>query len=141
MARLIADQLPLFPHLGKVPGTVEAAPGQQTVPAPPRETPRVAILDLVPTGEPGHYRAIARVHSGEMTLTAETLKKLGITIGTRTMRRLIKAGFVTGTKVAPQVHTFALESWFAHCDRVRLCAAEGRDFWTAENLERYRTVW
>ena len=139
--KTIAKQLPLFPSLNGKPRTVEAAPGQKVVALPPQEVSRIAVVDLIPTGEPHTYRAGARIHAAEMPLNVETLRKLGLGVSARTMRRLIKGGFVTGTKAAPQVYLFSLQSWFDHCEKVRAAAAEGRDFWTADNLSRYRTVW
>lgn len=119
---------------------VEVTPGQVTVPIPPNSIARIAIYEVIPTGEAGVYRHQARVHSAELEVTTAVLRKLGIGIGTRSLKRLIKAGFVKGSNPSPQRHVFSLESYFDHCDRVRAAMEKGENFWTGDNLDRYRTA-
>lgn len=131
--------IPLFPRHGKS-RQIEVAPGKTIVDLPPQEVKRVAVATLLPTGDPSTYKAVAKVHDVNMRLTAELLKTLGIGSRTDTMRRLIKAGFVDGCRVAPTCYLVNIESYFAHVAAVKKAAEEGREFWDEENLSRYRAA-
>ena len=119
---------------------MEIVPGHTVVPLPPDAIPRVAVHDVIPTGEAGVYRHQARIHSAQVELNTAMLRKLGLGIGITALKRLIHAGFVEGSRVTPQCHVFSIESYFAHCAEVRAVTERGETFWTAERLARYRTA-
>ncbi len=127
-------RLPLFPGRNGAPAEIEIAPGKKTVDLAPKQVRRICVADLIPTGEASTYRAVARVHEAQIRLTPEVLVKLGLGIRHKTLIRLIKAGFVAGERIAPTSYLFDLESYFSHRDRCRANA----DFWTGENLKRFR---
>lgn len=130
---------PLFPKRAGQ-SQVEVIPGHTTVPVPPQSIPRVAIHDVIPTGEAGVYRHQARVHSAQVELSSAMLKKLGLGVHLVGLKRLIKAGFVEGCMVSPNRHIFSIESYYAHCDLVREITERGETFWTPDRLARYRTA-
>jgi hypothetical protein len=133
-------EVPVYPVKNGKPVLVEIAPGQTVADLPPGEVSRVCLARLVPTGEPNTFRAVAEVHSAEIRLNAGILKKLHLGVEHCTMKRLIKAGFVEGGRVAPGCYTFDLQSYYNHVAQVRAAAASGEDFWTGENLEKYRAA-
>ncbi len=133
-----SHSVPLFPRRTKV-RDIEVAPGRFIVDLPPGAVPRICVADLIPQGD-HTYRAVARVHEAEIRLTAEILHKLNLGISKSSLIRLIKAGFVNGSRVAPQCYVFDLQSYFDHRELMRAEAAEGRDFWTGDNLARYRAA-
>lgn len=134
-----STELELFPQ-GRAKLTLEVAPGKDLVPLPPTHVDRMCLAELIPTGEPSTYRAVARVHEINVRLTNGIAKKLGLGGRSDTLRRLIKAGFVKGQAVAPRCYTFSLTSFFEHQANVRKAADEGTEFWTDENLQRYRAA-
>jgi hypothetical protein len=134
-----AEQLSLFPQRTNAK-TIEVAPGKTIVDLPPAAVPRVAVVDLVPTGDPSTYKAVARVHTAQLRLTPDTIKKLNLGVKFETLKRLVRAGFVEGGRISPNCYLFDLASYYAHNDRVRAAAAAGEEFWTAENLTKYRTA-
>lgn len=129
-------KVPLLPTRDGKPRTIEVAPGQTVVEVPSLEVPRLCLAEFVPTGEPNTFRAIARVHSAEIRLTAANLKKLNLGVEPCTLKRLIKAEFVYGGRIAPGCYQFSLASYYAHVKAVRT----NPDFWTGENLARYRAA-
>jgi hypothetical protein len=127
--------VPLFPHsAGKNAKTVtiEVAPGRRVVDLPRELVRRVAIAEWIPQGD-GTYKPVARVHDEEIPLTDDLPQRLGLGVSHDTLKRLIKAGFVRGCRVAPNRHIFYLQSYYDHVERVR----EDPDFWTRERLRDY----
>lgn len=127
--------------IGAKPGaSVELVPGKLYVPLAPEFIETVGVHEWVPAGD-GTWRAMVRVCPRKFTLTPKNLKKLGISISVRGLRRLIAAGFVQGEPVTPGVHQFD------YFDYRRHEAAVGQDpeFWDKTepgknftNRERYR---
>jgi hypothetical protein len=132
--------LPLYPRRTRVK-QIEVAPDRFVVDLPPQAVPRICVSDLIPQGD-HTYRAVARVHQAEIRVTPDVLSKLNLGVRHQTLLRLIRAGFVNGSKIAPNCYVFDLQSYFDHRELMRKEASEGRDFWTGENLARYRAaIW
>lgn len=118
---------------------LDIAPGRAVVDLQPQDVARICVSDLIPQGD-HTYRAVARVHNAEIRLTPEVLRKLNLGVRHETLKRLIKAGFVDGARIAPNSYVFDLQSYYDHVEKVKKAAGEGTDFWTGDNLARYRAA-
>ena len=116
--------------------------------------PEMIFCDLEPVqGRPEYYRSVPRTLEHFVRLTPELVEKLGlldprsgrnrgigcgVPSGLNTLKRLIRAGFVDGARVAPMVYTVNLASYFQHLKR----CAEDPDFWENPKVrEEYRIAW
>jgi hypothetical protein len=150
LAKAAAAHLPLSPHgattlalhvIGAKPGaTVELVPGKTFVPVSPSSVETIALAELVPAGD-GTFRMVARVCPRCFTLTPTNLKRLGIAISVRGMRRLIDAGFVKGEAITPGVRQFDYFDYRRH----EAAVASDPEFWVRKqtgqsftNRDRYR---
>lgn len=133
---------PLAIHVvGAKPGTaVEIVPGKTYVALNPADVETVAVTELVPAGG-GLWRAVVRICPRKFTLTPQNLKKLGIAISSRGLRRLILAGLIKGETITPGVHQFDYFDYVRH----EAAVAADPEFWdktepthTFTNRERYR---
>ena len=136
----VSPKLASLPLLNGRRDTVLVAPGQAVVPLAPHEVARYCVAELIPTGEPSTYRAVARFHPAEYPISREMLRKLGIGVSTGVLKRLVRAGFVVGARICPGLHVFSIESYQGHVAAVKQAAEEGRDFWSGDNLARYRAA-
>lgn len=99
------------------------------------KAPETVFCDLEEAqGHPGYYRLVPRSLEYLVRVTPELVEKLGLEYSRRpngggngctTLKRLIRAGFVDGARVSPQVYTVNLASYFQHLKR----CAEDPDFW------------
>ncbi len=99
--------------------------------------PKVAQLDWVRAGG-GQWRPKLRYLGRNVRLSQQNVDALNLGVPSRTILRLVRAGFVDGYKVAPQTWVFSLESYLAHVEAVE----DDPDFWEPDNpdnnLARYR---
>lgn len=120
-----------IPVIGARAGvTVEPVPGQRYSPVPAGDNVihPVALAQLVPNGG-GTYRLVAQISPRWFAVTSDNLRKLGIGISRKSMVKLIRAGFVTGSHTLPQVHQFDYQSWQAHLE-----ATQTPGFWDREEI-------
>jgi hypothetical protein len=121
----------------------EIAPGHY-VPDPGAPVPEIVVADVVRVparhGQPVSYRVVPR-WDVMARVSEKLLVRLGLgENGWNTLRRLMRAGFVQGTAVAPATTLLDLTSWENHLQAVQ----EDPEFWDAdspagaENLRRYR---
>jgi hypothetical protein len=92
------------------------------------EVPEMVFCDVVPIdGSPGHYKLVPRSLEKLVRVSPELIEKLGLgsSRDQTTLKRLIRAGFVDGGRVSPQVYTVNLASYFQHLKR----CSENPDFW------------
>ncbi len=124
--RPVSHLTTLRPLLGARPGVAcEVAPGKKVELHEGDPLPRFVLAEMVPTGR-GEYRVVPRPLVEWMSLSQVALERLGITLSENTMRRLGRAGFIETRQVSPSRIEFNVQSWFAHCERVR-----DPEFWSA----------
>lgn len=127
--------------IGAKPGAhVEVVPGKTYVTIDPSQVETIAVTELVPAGA-GTFRAVARICPRKFTLTPQNLKKLGIAISVRGMRRLVDAAFVQGEAITPGVRQFDYFDYLRH----EAAVSKDPEFWERKepgsnftNRERYR---
>jgi hypothetical protein len=108
------------------PKLVEVAPNRFVQMDLAFEAPEMVFCDVVPIpGHPGHFKLEPRSWERLVRLTPELTDKLGLGHDNTTLRRLIRAGFVDGARVSPQVYSVNLASYFQHVKR----CAEDPNFW------------
>lgn len=134
-----AAAVPLLNAKSAAAASLEIAPGRMCEALTFRQVSRYAIAEFIPAA-PGEYRPVARIKNATVRVTSVLTEKLGLGSDTSTLRRLIRGGFVEGWHMAPRVYVVDLQSLQAHMERVRKCADEGTDFWTEENLTRFRSA-
>ena len=134
---------PLAIHvIGAKPGAmVEIVPGKTYLALAPSKIETIGIHEWVPAGD-GTYRAMVRVSPRWFTVSRRDFKKLQIAISESSLRRLIRAGLVTGHPVTPGCTQFDYFSYLGHMATV---AAAPEEFWDRKepgqnftNRERYR---
>lgn len=77
-----------------------------------------------------------------VVLNDKLLQRLGMKGGRHTIMRLARAHppFIKVIQRAPRLNLLDLDSLEAHDQRVLAAQAEGREFWTGENLRRYQAA-
>jgi hypothetical protein len=121
------------------PRMVEVGPGQ-FAPAPvqgelPFGVPETVFCDVVELPQGGVYKLVPRSWEQLERVTVELCARLGLGRQTRTLRRLIRGGFVDGGRVSPEVYTVNLASYFQHLKR----CAEDPDYWERRDvLDQFR---
>jgi hypothetical protein len=96
--------------------------------------PETVFADVVPAGN-GVYKLVPRTWERFERVTGELCRKLGLGDRTDTLRRLIRAGFVDGGRVSPDLYTVNLASYFAHLKR----CSEDPAYWdNPKVLDEYR---
>jgi hypothetical protein len=111
---------------GPGPLTVEIAPGQFIAECPAALAPRIGLVDWQPAGD-GTFRPVVRLHAKRLRLTVKLPAQLGLGVSYQTLKQLIRAGFVDGTRIAPGNYEFDLQSYFDHRS-----GAKDPEFWTTE---------
>lgn len=116
-----------LPVVGAKPGaTVQVVPGTRYVPLPYDAAEPICILETTPLGG-GAFRYGARVNGRQFACTKKNLHRLGIDMSTRSLCRLIEAGFVAGQKSTPGLYQFDYHSLREHERRV----AADPEFWSS----------
>jgi hypothetical protein len=113
--------------------TVEIAPGVKTAVLAREHVPElaVAVVKWRAIGD-GTFQPVITVHEPEIRVT-EAARILRIDY--KTLRRLVLAGFVTGSQPSPGNYMMSLASYFEHDNRVR----KDPEFWSRkENIRKYR---
>jgi hypothetical protein len=96
--------------------------------------PEMVLADVIDGGD-GTRRVIPRSWEHLVPVTKDLSILLGLGGDTQTLRRLIRAGFVEGGRVAPRKYTVNIESYYAHLTR----CGEEPDFWEdSKRLKAYR---
>lgn len=114
---------------------VEPAPGQTIEAALPREAvPRFGIVQLMRQSD-GTYVPILKSWSNTVRLKLDTMNNLGLDVSYKTTRRLIIAGFVKGSLIAPETFLLDVESLYEH-----LQATRDPEFWTEARKAQYRAA-
>jgi hypothetical protein len=124
-------------HAVTYPGgfKVEVAPGEEVAPWPvhlPMPV-RIGVFEMIEEAD-GRFRPVMRLHSTWVRMTMDVTERLGLGTTYASLRRLIVAGFVKGRQLTPNSHSFCIQSFFQHVERVRA----DPEFWTGENLRRYQ---
>ena len=115
----------------KEPMEIEIAPGKTIVPLPPDAIEHVVIADLQPAGD-GTYRPVARLARRWIINSAPNLKRYGIPLSSSSVKRLIRAGFIVGSKSTPKLYQFDYYSYLRHLE-----ACKDPEFWD----DRRRKIW
>lgn len=112
----------------------EVAPGIfATTELAPEEVPRFGIVRMLRQPD-GRYIPVLTGYGQMMRMGDQFVRKCGIEgLSTRTLYRLIAAGFVRCRRPAPNVIFVDLVSLVEHLEKT-----EDPEFWNAENLRRYR---
>lgn len=114
---------------------VEFAPGQEVDATLPREAvPRFGLVQLMRQAD-GSYVTVLKTWSETVRLKLDTLPNLGIDVSYKTCRRLIAAGFIEGSFIAPETFIMDLESLYNHVQATR-----DPEFWTDARKAKYRAA-
>jgi len=117
---------------------IELAPGRICeIRVPVNAVPRYVLARLSRRGD-SLYQVTPVEWTSKVRLTKKLLRDLGLDISDYVVRRLIKAGFVEGSTIAPLVTLVDLESLKAHIERTSSSSENG--FWTRERVDAYRTA-
>ncbi len=86
----------------------------------------MVLCDVVAIdNDAGTYKLVPRSWERYERVTPDLCRKLGLGDRTDTLRRLIRAGFVAGSRVGPQTYSVNLASYWQHYER----CAENIDYW------------
>lgn len=129
--------------VGARPGVeIEVVPGKSYLPLEPQDVDTLALAELVPAGD-GTYRPVARICGRWWTLSRKNLRRLGIAISESGLARLVRAGFVRGMRVTPNITQFDYFDYLRH----ERAVYEDDEFWDRTepgqqmtNRERYRAA-
>ncbi|MDR2463578.1 MAG: hypothetical protein LBD30_07345 [Verrucomicrobiales bacterium] len=113
-------------------GEVEIAPSIKVESLPRGVVPRYGITQLMRETD-GRYLPVLCLLEGNIRLTVDIGKRLGVDISYQTIHRLILGGFVEGRYLAPNTCLLNLGSFWRHYQ-----ATLDPEFWTPANLARYR---
>lgn len=119
-----------FPPVGP-PRQVRIAPNHKVADLPHEDVPTIAFGDWLPQGD-GTYRPVMRIHAQQVRLSPDTHRTLGLGIAYNTLKRLIRAGFISGARITPSCYVFNLQSYYDHIERCK-----DIEFWTPERIKTY----
>lgn len=128
-----------LPVVGAKPGTfITPLPGKKFMPLPLDAIEYVAIAEPMPAGD-GTFRVVARICPQWFSCSTKNLRRLGIGISGSGMLRLMRAGFIEGRNITPQITQFNYHSYRRHEE-----ATKDPEFWDAKapghpftNRQRY----
>lgn len=114
---------------------VEAAPGVYVAPSvAPEDVPRYGICHLKRQAD-GSYIPVMKQFARHSRMAADLPERLGLEgLSTRTLYRLIAAGFIAHRRPAPNVILVDLASLAKHLEE---CADP--DFWTPRRIALFRS--
>jgi hypothetical protein len=113
--------------------TVQLAPGQESrIPVPREAVPRYGMVQLMRQTD-GTYLPVLKTWSETVRLTCSLPNDLGLDVSYNTLVRLVTAGFVQGTRIAPETTLIDLESLVAHME-----ACRDPEYWTPARVQKYR---
>lgn len=113
---------------------IEVAPGRHVAdPEIPRdEVARYGFAKLMRQSD-GSYIPVLQCW-GETVRARESIwREMGIDVGSETIKRLIRAGFVRCRRIAPDTTLVDLQSLYEHLEAVR-----DPEFWTEARIQQYR---
>lgn len=112
----------------------EVSPGEFIATVPRSELPLFAVAELSsdPGGRAGRMQARVKVWTAHVRITDHIGERIGVDISPKTLKRLVKTGFVRGSRPTPRMTVIDLSSLFDHLE-----AAAKPGFWTATRLAQW----
>ena len=117
--------------LPKTMQRIQIAPGATAEDIPREEVPRYGFVKLMRQAD-GSYLPILQSHGHTVRLGETFCQDYGIDTHTKTIRRLIVAGFVSGHFISPHALLVDLSSFHEHME-----ACKDPDFWTPDRRKKF----